>query len=100
MKINSISVSNQYFKGLWGNPRYSYTDTITKEKEKVECDFFEKTYYPCKDESNEDIRNALVLEREKLAKENVEGFKSPMIYYTYPVIGTRLKETVAELASA
>lgn len=97
MKINSISASNQYFKGLWGNPRYSYTDMINKTDE---CDFFEKTYYPCKDETKEQINIAFDIESAELAKENVKGFKSPMKYYIYPVIGERLKETVADLASA
>jgi len=98
MKVNGISLSNQDFKGLWGNPQYSYTDTINKKQEV--CDFFEKTYHPCKDETNEEIDKALELERSKLVKENIEGHKSPMKYYIYPVIGTRLKETSAELQSA
>ncbi len=73
---------------------YRYT------KKGVECDFFEKTYYPCKDESDEEIKKALELERRELDKENVKGNKSPMKYYIYPVVGYRLKESLADLAIA
>lgn len=95
MKINGISASNLQFKGLWGSPQYSYTDTIKKG---VECDFFEKTYYPCKDESDEEINKALELERKQLQKENAKGDKSPMKYYIYPVVGYRLEEKLADIA--
>lgn len=96
MKVNGISTYNLQFKGLWGNPHYSYTDTIKKG---VECDFFEKTYYPCKDESDEEIKKALLAEKKELAKENVKGNEHPLKYYIYPVIGKRLKESLADLAS-
>ncbi len=97
MRINGITEPGLGFNGLWGSPRYSYTDTLKKG---VECDFFEKTYYPCKDESDEEIKKALELERRELDKENVKGNKSPMKYYIYPVVGYRLKESLADLAIA
>ena len=97
MRINGIIAPNLGFKGLWGSPRYSYTDTIKKG---VECDFFEKTYYPCKDESDDEIKKALEHEDRLLQKENVKGNKSPMKYYIYTVVGNRLKESLADIAES
>ncbi len=96
MKINGISASNLQFKGLWGKSHYSHSETLYGGEFK--CDYYEKAYHPCADETYEQIQKALNKKREQLKSDNVKGSQGANGYYIYVVEGTPLKITNAQLA--
>lgn len=100
MNINSISALNTktsapVFKGLWGKAHYSHTGTL---RDNVECDYFEKIYYPCKDERPKQIKEALDKKREELRPFNAQGDHGVIRDYTYVTVGHQLNITREQLA--
>lgn len=98
MKINSISAQNfnkTSFNGLWGKSHYSYSESLYGGE--FECDYYEKTYYPCKDETQEQIQDAVSKKQDELKELNAESAKGAQGIYIYPVVGRNLNVTLEEL---
>jgi hypothetical protein len=96
MKINSISVANvqkPVFNGLWGKEKFSYTESLYGGE--YDCDYFEKSYHPCLDETAEEIKEKMS-EKEKELNSDIDVNSVSGSYIT-PVLGKRLPFTKREL---